>query len=262
MGPGVDHVTVDPSRPFQRPAVSGDGGTSITTRCGLFIGHYAVALAAKRAAPRTSLATLFAAAQLIDLAWPLLLLAGLERVRIAPGITAFTPLDFESYPWTHSLLMVAVWAAAFALVYRSRTGYARGALVLGALVLSHWLLDLLTHRPDLPLAPGGALRVGLGLWSSVPGTLAVELTLFAAGVAAYATGTRARDRRGAAALWSLVGFLVAVHLANAFGPPPPSPRAVAFGSLAIWLFLPWAAWIDRHREVVAPAPSAESLQAR
>jgi len=223
----------------------------------MFIGHYAVALAAKRAAPRTSLATLFAAAQLLDLAWPLLLILGIERVRIAPGDTAFTPLDFESYPWTHSLLAVAVWAVAFALLYRRRSNDTQAAIVVGALVMSHWLLDLLTHRPDLPLAPGGGVRVGLGLWNSVPGTLAVEGTLFVLGVAAYATGTRARNRTGAVAFWALVVFLAVVHLGNAFGPPPPSARAVAWLALAIWLFLPWAAWIDRNREVTSPAASGE-----
>src|SRR5512140_1648735 len=204
----------------------------------MFIGHFALGLAAKRAAPRTSLGTLFAAAQLIDLVWPLMVLAGLETVRIDPGNTAFMPLDFVSYPWTHSLLMVAVWAVAFALVYRARTGYGRGAWIVGALVVSHWLLDLVVHRPDLPLAPGGP-KVGLGLWNSVAATVAVEGALFVAGVWLYATGTAARNRRGRIALWSLVAFLVLVYAGNELGPPPPGPRAIGWAGLLMWLFVPW-----------------------
>jgi len=216
----------------------------------VFIGHFALGLAAKRAAPATSLATLFAAAQLIDLAWPLLLLAGIERVRIDPGNTAFTPLDFESYPWTHSLLMVAVWAVLFAAVLLWRGGTRRAALVVGGLVLSHWVLDFVTHRPDLPLAPG-ATKVGLGLWNSVPATMIVEGALFAGGVWLYATGTRALNRKGAIALWALVAFLVLVYLGNVFGSPPPSAQAIGVVGLSMLLFLPWAAFIDRNREPVA-----------
>jgi len=212
----------------------------------MFIGHFAAGLAAKRLAPRTSLGTLLAAAQLLDLVWPALVLAGVERVRIAPGDTAFTPLAFEHYPWTHSLLMVAAWALAFALAYRARTGYGRGAAVVGGLVLSHWVLDLVVHRPDLPLAPGAPV-VGFGLWNSVAGTLAVEGALFAAGVLVYATGTRARNRTGAVALWALVAFLVVVYAANATSPPPPGAEAVGAAGLLMWLFVPWGAWIDRNR---------------
>lgn len=222
----------------------------------MLIGHFAAGLAAKRVSPRTSLGTLFAAAQLLDLVWPMLVLAGVERVRIDPGNTAFTPLDFESYPWTHSLLMVVLWACAFAIAYRARTGSGRGAFVVGALVLSHWAFDFLTHRPDLPLAPG-AVKVGLGLWNSVPATVAVEGALFAAGVALYASGTRARNRAGSAGLWALVAVLVAIYVANLAGPPPPGARAIGAAGLLLWLFVPWAAWVDRNREPIGgPAPDA------
>jgi len=161
----------------------------------MFIGHFAVGFAAKRVAPRTSLATLVAAASFLDIAWPILVLVGIESVRIDPGNTAFTPLDFTSYPWTHSLVMAVLWGIAFALVYRARTGYARGAWALAALVPSHWVLDWISHRPDLPLVPGASSRYGLGLWRSVPATLAVEGAMFAAGVAVYLAATRARKLR-------------------------------------------------------------------
>lgn len=207
----------------------------------MFIGHHAAAFAAKRLAPRIGLGTLFAAAILLDLVWPLLLLAGLEHVRIAPGITAFTPLDFTHYPITHSLLAALGWSIAFALVVR------RHALVAGALVFSHWLLDFVTHRPDLPLWPGGP-KVGLGLWHSVPATIAVEVTLFAVALVLYLRATRARDRTGSIALWTLVVLLGAIYAANITSPPPPDPKAIGWAGLAQWLFLPWGWWIERHRE--------------
>ncbi len=215
----------------------------------MFIGHFAVGFAAKRLAPRASLGTLFAASQLLDLIWPALVLLGAEEVRVDPGNTAFTPLDFVSYPWTHSLLMALIWAAAFALAYRARTHFSRGAWLAGALVVSHWVLDFVTHRPDLPLAPG-TMKVGLALWNSVPATVIVEGGLFAMGVYLYATGTRARNRTGRVALWALVVFLVGIYIAN-MGPPPPSARAIGAAGLLMWLFIPWAVWIDRNREPAA-----------
>jgi membrane-bound metal-dependent hydrolase YbcI (DUF457 family) len=219
----------------------------------MFIGHFALGFAAKRVTSKTSLGTLFAAAQLLDLVWPVLVLLGVETVRIDPGNTAFTPLDFASYPWTHSLLFALLWAAGFAIVYRVRTGLTRGAWVVGALVFSHWLLDFVTHRPDLPLAPG-APKVGLGLWSSVPATLIVEAALFAIGVYLYAAGTRARNRTGAVAFWALVALLTATYVANVVGPPPPNAAAIGVAGLLMWLFIPWAVWIDRSREPRSESP--------
>ena len=215
----------------------------------MFIGHFGLALAAKRVAPRTSLGTLAAAAQWVDLVWPFLVLLGVERVRVAPGATAFTPIDFEYYPWTHSLVAALAWATAFGVAYRLRTGYGRGAIVAAALVASHWVLDFLTHRPDLPLAPGGGTRVGLGLWNSVHGTLAAEVALFLFGVYSYATATRPRNRTGVVALWSLVAFLGVAYAGNVFGGPPPSSTAIAVAGLALWLLVPWFAWADRNRDV-------------
>lgn len=212
----------------------------------MFIGHAAVALAAKPLAPRVSLGLLLTAAYWVDIVWPVLLLAGLERVEIRPGDTAFTPLAFVHYPWTHSLAAAIGWGVLFGLAFW-RSG-ARAATVLGALVSSHWVLDAVVHRPDLPLWPGGAAMVGAGLWNSVPGTLLLEGALFAAGVVIYARHAPARDRIGAVAFWGLIGLLVLAYVANVVGPPPPSVAAIAYAGLAgAVLFGVWAWWADRHR---------------
>lgn len=218
----------------------------------MFLGHWALGLAGKRIAPAISLGTLFFAAQFADLLWPTLVLAGVERFEIRPGLTAVTPLDFVSYPWSHSLLAMAGWGLLVALgwrLVRGRSATFLAGATLAGLVVSHWLLDFVTHRPDLPLAPGASPRVGLELWSSLPLSLAAELGLLAVGVGLYRRATVARDRTGEWAFWSLVAFLVAIQLANYFGPPPPSVTAVAISAQALWLVVLWGAWIDRHRTV-------------
>jgi len=213
----------------------------------MFLGHFGVGFGAKAAAPRTSLGSLLLASQLIDLLWPTLLLLGLERVAIAPGITRVTPLDFTHYPISHSLAAVLLWAVLFAGIYHGLRRYSKGALVCGLAVVSHWVLDLLSHRPDLPLAPGSSLRVGLGLWGSLAGTLLVELAVFAVGVYLYVRTTRASDRTGTVALWALVGLLLVIYAGNILGPPPPSVSAIAWIGQAQWVLVAWGYWIDRHR---------------
>ncbi|MCB9265957.1 MAG: hypothetical protein H6558_13095 [Lewinellaceae bacterium] len=213
----------------------------------MFIGHFAVGFGAKAAAPRTSLGSLFLAAQFLDLLWPTLLLLGIERVKIEPGITTVTPLDFEHYPITHSLLMAVVWGGLFALVYWLARKYKAGAVVMGLCVVSHWVLDLLVHRPDLPLIPGGATRLGIGLWNSLAATVILEGLIFIAGVWIYLRTTAAKDRVGRWALWGLIAFLVVIYITNLFGPPPPSVKAIAWAGQLQWLFVIWAYWIDRHR---------------
>ena len=214
----------------------------------MFIGHFAVALAAKPAAPRASLGTLFIACELVDLVWPLFLLMGLERVSISPGITAFTPLDFTYYPWTHSLLMSTIWGLAFALIYFSVTKKKRETIVVGLVVLSHWFLDLVVHRPDLPLVPGSEHKLGLGLWNSVAGTLAVEMALFLVALMFYLGKTRPLDAAGRWGFWLLIAFLLVSYVGAAFGPPPPSVEAIAWVGIAGGVvFGAWGYWLDRHR---------------
>lgn len=217
----------------------------------MFLGHFGAGFAAKAIAPRVSLGWLFAAAQFIDLLWPTLLLAGVERVRIAPGATAVTPLVFEHYPVSHSLLAVCGWAllvgATFHVLRRDR----RGALVIAALVVSHWLLDAIVHEPDLPLYPGAATLVGMNAWSSLPLAIAIEVPLFACGAWLYARSTVAADQVGRWALAALVAFLLLIHAGNLFGAPPPSVEAIAWVGQAQWLLVLWGYWVDNHRR---PAP--------
>jgi len=213
----------------------------------MFAGHLAVAFGAKRAAPRVSLGTLVAASYGLDLLWPPLLLVGVEHVRIEPGITAFGPLDFVDYPWSHSLLLSLVWGLLAGAAYWAVRRGGRGALVVGLLVPSHWLLDWVTHRPDLPLWPAGP-KVGLGLWNSVAGTLVAEGALFVGCTAIYVLATRRRDRVGRWALAGLVAFVGLIWVSQPWSPPPPSWQAVAWVGIALWLLPFWAAWIDRHRD--------------
>ncbi|HEU5259851.1 MAG TPA: hypothetical protein VFU41_00360 [Gemmatimonadales bacterium] len=216
----------------------------------MFIGHYALALAAKRVAPKTSLGTLFVAPTLADLLWPVFLLLRWERVRVVPGTNPFLHLTFDAYPISHSLLTLIGWGALFALLYRMLAGYARGALVVALLVVSHWVLDFATHRPDLPLYPAGP-RVGLGLWHSISGTVIVEGLMLAAGIASYAAATRPRDGIGRYGVWALVLVLAVSYAGSLFAGPPPSVQALALGAIVFgWLFVAWAGWADAHREVV------------
>ena len=214
----------------------------------MFVGHLAVALAAKPMAPRLSLGTLLAAAFALDLLWPLFLLTGVERVVVEPGVTAFTPLRFESYPWSHSLLLAAGWGVALALPARRHRA---AAFTLAGLVVSHWLLDFVTHRPDLPLWPGGPLA-GLGLWNSVTWTFVAEGALLAAGLVIYLRATRPRVAAGGWSLWSLVALCCVIWASGPFSPPPPGTTAIAVVGLAMWLFPLWGAWIDRARELQLP----------
>jgi membrane-bound metal-dependent hydrolase YbcI (DUF457 family) len=217
----------------------------------MFIGHFAVGFASKRLAPRASEGALLLAPLFLDALWPLFLATGLETVRIDPGNTAFTPLDLHDYPYSHSLVMSLVWSLLLGGLYFAVTRYRRGALVIGLGVFSHWVLDFVTHRPDMPLWPGSTTSVGLGLWNSRAGTMLIEGAMFVAGVVIYARTTRARDRIGAVGWWAMVAFLVLAYLSSALGPPPPSVKALIVVAFVAWLFVPWAWWFDRHRAVVS-----------
>jgi hypothetical protein len=214
----------------------------------VFIGHYALALAAKRAAPRTSLGTLFAATSLADLLWPVFLLLGWEHAHTVPGPNPFLTLWLDSIPISHSLVTLVAWGALFGFGYRARSGNARGGVVIALLVLSHWVLDWVTHRPDMPLYPGGT-PLGLGLWNSVAGTLLTEIVMYVVGVWLYVASTRARDGVGRYGFWVLTVVLLASYVASLYAPPPPSTTGLAVGGIVFgWVFVVWAGWVDGHRE--------------
>jgi len=216
----------------------------------MFLGHFAVGLAGKRFAPRASLATLLFAPIFLDLLWPIFLLLGWEHVRVAPGKTAFTGLDFVSYPWSHSLHMTLFWAGLIGMVFRAITRDNRSAIWVGCAVASHWVLDWITHGPDLPVWPGGP-RVGLGLWNSVAGTIIVEFLMFFIGLYMYLRVTRPRGSRGRLSLWSMVVTLAFLYFANMRPLPATlSERTIGLMGLLGWMFIPWAWWIDSTRRTV------------
>jgi membrane-bound metal-dependent hydrolase YbcI (DUF457 family) len=223
----------------------------------MFIGHYALGLAAKRLAPRTSLGTLFAAPTLADLLWPIFLLLGWEHAHVVPGRNPFLTLWLDDYPLSHSLFTLLVWGALFGYVYRRRTGDQRAALVIGLLVVSHWVLDFITHRPDEPLYPGGP-EVGLGLWNYPVATVIVESVMLLAGVVIYLRTTRARNAIGRWGFWGLIVLLAGGYYSSLFTPSPTDIKALAIGGIIFgWVFVLFAWWVDRHRDAATsdrPAP--------
>ena len=201
----------------------------------MLAGHLAAAFVAKSVEPKAPLGALVAAAFGLDLIWPLLLFAGVERVSIEPGATAFTPLAFEHYPWSHSLVLACAWGALAFAAARALRQSTRSATVIGAVVVSHWVLDFVVHAPDLPLWPDGPLA-GLGLWNSIPATVIVEGLLYAAAIALYVRTFRPRW-----GWYALVVFMGAIWIGGPFSPPPPGTAAVAWVTLALWI-LPFWAW--------------------
>lgn len=212
----------------------------------MFVGHLGLAFAAKRVRPRASLGWYIAATTALDLVWPLFLLAGIERVSIRPGAMAFNPLVFDSYPWSHSLLMAGAWGVLLAALARWRGVPADAARLVGLLVVSHWVLDWITHAPDLPLWPGSSPRLGLGLWNSVTGTLVVEGAIWVAGLWLYLVPRRRTGWTGPVALWSLVLVCTVMWAFGPWSPPPPDPGALALFALIGWLLIPWSVAADRR----------------
>jgi hypothetical protein len=215
----------------------------------MFLGHYGVAFALKRAEPKLSLGTLFVAVQLVDLLWGVFLLAGWEQVRIDPGYTAVTPLQFLEYPISHSLVGMTCWALIGAAIYyswptRDTSRHWQAAALVGVAVLSHFPLDFVVHVPDLPVWGQESTKLGLGLWNNPMATLLLELVTLAAGVAIYAGFRSHRHPVRPGRLAGLVLVLVAIYLVNVFGPPPPSVTTIAVADIVGLLFL--AAWAARR----------------
>lgn len=218
----------------------------------MFLGHFGLGLAGKRIAPSVSLGTLFLAVQWADLLFFVLASLDIEHFQIAPGATSVTPVNFFDYPISHSLAWLMVWGIAVGGLYFGFRKSRRGALLLAAGVVSHWFLDAFVHRPDMPVLPAGP-KVGLGLWNYPVATVVAEAIVFGSGIVVYLKTTRAADRTGRWAFWTLIVFLTATWVGSVLGPPPPSERAMEWTGIAMWLFVPWGWWIDRHRTIVSAA---------
>jgi membrane-bound metal-dependent hydrolase YbcI (DUF457 family) len=211
----------------------------------MFLGHFAVAFAAKKADKSISLGTSIFAAQWLDLLWPILLLTGTETVTIAPQGSVI-PLAFTHYPVSHSLMAVACWSVLFGLLYYTLTKNKKASLVIGLLVLSHWALDFLAHIPDLPLVPNSDFKAGVGLWNFKLLELTLELTLFFSAVLLYFKNNILNSKKENIITWSLIVFLALIHLMNSFGPAPEGIKPLAIFALTQWILVPWGYWADKN----------------
>ena len=218
----------------------------------MFIGHYAVSYVAKAVKPSLPLWLLFLAVQLVDVFWAMFVLLGIEKVRIVPGITASSPLDLYYMPYTHGLLTSLLWAGAALVLYRlacKRKLWA-GAIILGAAVFSHWLLDFLVHRPDLPIYDN-TLKVGLGLWNYPVLSFMLEAGLLLGGMYLYLKKTRSVQRGGAYGMLIFGLFMMAAQLSVFFVAPPETGTQVAISALvSYFLFAAVALWLERKRVAV------------
>jgi hypothetical protein len=215
----------------------------------VFVGHFAVGLASKSVAPKVSLGILILAATFSDVLWILFFPLGIEQVVIQPGIMAANSLNLVYIPFSHSLLMDAVWGGLFAAVYFPLRHDSRGAWILCAAVLSHWVLDWATHRPDMPLAPGIDLRFGLGLWNSRLATFIVEGAIWFVAIILYVRATQPTSRFGGVyAFWTMIVLLTALWLLSLGGAPPPSLRSLAIVNTFFFAIVEaWAFWMNRVR---------------
>lgn len=218
----------------------------------MFIGHFGLSFAAKKAAPNVSLATLFVATQFVDMLWPFLLVFNIEQVAITPGYTKMNAFEFLHYPYTHSLFMGIIWGIVVGLVYWFFKKDVRGAWVVGLCVLSHWFFDLVVHTADLPITPFADYKAGFGLWNHVALTLIIETILFFGGVYIYTTVTVAKNKIGKWALWLLVTLLMLFSISSAFGSAPPDSIMTLFISFVVLMtiIISWAWWIDKNRQVI------------
>ena len=213
----------------------------------MLVGHLAVGLVAKRIEPKISLGTWILAALFSDLLVFPLLIAGIEHFDTVPGAAVNRTVG-RDIVYSHGLLSNVIWAALFATIYFLRRRYPRGAWLLFAVVLSHWLLDFISHRPDMPLAPGTHQVFGLGLWNSLPATLLVEGGFWLLAVIIYARATRPTKRAGSYAFWIGVALLTLVWYANIGAGMDQNPVKAGIGGLIMFsLLIGWAYWINRLR---------------
>lgn len=228
----------------------------------MFVGHYGVAFAARRVERRIPLWLLFIAVQFVDILWCGFILLGIEKVRIVPGYTAASPLDFTYYPYTHSLIGSIGWAGVAFVLYRlfyRYKGSPKPALVLAVAVLSHWFLDLLVHTRDLDII-NETFKVGFGLWNYPVVELIVEFAILFAGLVYYLRGNRDLGRKRRVGMIVFAVMMALIQLSSAFGPPPPSVKVIGIAGLIMYALFAVAAFLLEPRsgkgDVAVPVAKA------
>jgi membrane-bound metal-dependent hydrolase YbcI (DUF457 family) len=214
----------------------------------MFIGHYGVSFAIKSRERSIPLWVLFVAVQFLDVFWGIFVLTGVEKVRIVPGFTATNPLDLYYMPYTHSLVGALFWSAVgFALYWLLRGRDRTAALLVGLAVFSHWLLDLVVHRPDLALYDD-TYKMGLGLWDYPATAFGLEIVLLFFGIFLYLRSTTANDAIGKYGIPVLALFMIVAQSVVFFGSPPHSANAAAATApIAYFVFAAAAFFIERRR---------------
>lgn len=211
----------------------------------MLAGHFAVGLTAKRIEPAVSIGTLVLASMIADLLWCIFMIARIEHVQFKPGIGAANYFGASDIVLSHSLLMDGLWAGLLSSAYFLKRRSPRGAWVIFGAVLGHWLLDWISHRPDMPLAPGVHRYFGLGLWDSIPAAILVEGGFWLLAVIIYAQTTHAKNRIGVYAYWSVVAVLTLAWYNNLAGPPPRDPHTAPVASFLFFsLLVAWAYWMN------------------
>jgi hypothetical protein len=216
----------------------------------MFVGHYGVSFAAKSVERTLPLWLLFVAVQLVDVFWAIFILLGIEKVRIVPGITASNPLDLYYMPYTHSLVAAVAWSGLTYAAYKLIPGFkgsTKAALVLAGAVFSHWVLDLIVHRPDLPLYDD-TLKMGFGLWNYPVAAFGLEVAILFGGIVLYLRSTRPSSAVGKYGMVLFGLVMLPIQAAVFFGPPPLSDRAAAVTALVFYVAFAWiAAWLEKRR---------------
>ena len=214
----------------------------------MFVGHYSVSFLVKGTDKKIPLWVLFLAVQFVDIFWALFVLLGIEKVRIVPGITATNPLDLYYMPYTHSLVAALGWFGVAFFAYKFFAACTnRLAFLVGLAVLSHWPLDLVVHKPDLPLYDV-QFKMGLGLWNSPVLAFLLEVLLLLGGIVLYFRSTQAKTPAGKYSMFLFGAAMFAVQALVFFGPPPPSPSVLALtGLTSYFLFAGIAFWLEKKR---------------
>ncbi|BFG70265.1 hypothetical protein KACHI17_11460 [Sediminibacterium sp. KACHI17] len=213
----------------------------------MFIGHFGLAFAAKKLSPSNNLGASIMSAQLLDLIWPILTLAGIENFSIEPGITKLTPLNFQYYPYSHSLIASIFLGVIVGVIYYMIRKDRTNAIIYGVLVVSHWVLDFLTHRPDLPISFSDEQKYGMGLWNYPAISIIVEILIFITGIYLYFNQSVEENQKGKWLPWTIVILLAIFFVMNIIGPPPPSTNAVSYSALLLWLFVGLGYWAEKNR---------------